>query len=124
MRLVFGVFICALLFSCGNKYSVPKDVLPVNKMTDVMWDNMLADEMAAATYNNDTANKRFDTSRMLYSQVAQLHHTTEAQFKKSVRYYQGRPDLLKIILDTLQMRASKPAAKPVTPVVKDTLPPA
>ena len=114
MRVVFAIIFCAFLVSCGNKQAVPKDVLPVKTMTDIMWDNMLADELVNNRYNPDTANKRFDTSVVLYNQVAKLHGTTTVQFKKSMRYYQTRPDLLKVILDTLQRRASTPQHKPAT----------
>jgi len=98
-----------LLFSCGSKTAVPKDVLPVDKMTTVLWEVMLADALANHRYPTDTATQ-FDTSMVLYQQIAKAHGTTQAQFKRSMQFYESRPDLLQIILDSLQKRATIPTA--------------
>jgi hypothetical protein len=101
-----------LLLSCTNKSAVPKDVLPVAKMTDVLWDVMLADALANHRYPLDTM-KRFDTSTVLYQQIANAHGTTQARLKRSLQFYESRPDLLQGILDSLQKRATiPPAARP------------
>lgn len=77
-------------------------------MTNVLWDLMLADELVAQTLPADTGTIRFDTSMVLYGQIAQAHNTTQAQFKKSLNYYKTRPDLMKVILDTLNNRTILP----------------
>ncbi len=123
MRVVVFLFI-VFLFSCRSKTAVPKDVIPVPEMTAILWDVMLADELVGQNYPVDTANKRFDTSIVLYQQIVQAHHTTQQQFKKSLDFYQSRPDLLQIILDTLQKRTTVPIfiEKDTLPVAKDSLP--
>lgn len=110
--LAFALF---LLLSCGNKTEVPQNVLPVAKMTNVLWDVMVADALASHRYPVDTI-KRFDTSVVLYQQIAKAHGTTQAQVKESLRFYEGRPDLLQVILDSLQKRATLP----VEAIKKDT----
>jgi hypothetical protein len=93
--------------------AVPDDVIPVKEMTNVMWDFMLADEMVYQRYPVDTSHIRFDTSLIIYPQIATAHKTTQQQFKKSMQFYQSRPDLLQIILDSLQQRATYQPKPPV-----------
>ena len=116
-----SLLMTCLLFvtACGQKTKVPDNVLPVPKMTDVLWDLMLADELVANNFPLDSGTIRFDTSMILYGQIAQAHRTSQQQFKQSLDYYKTRPDLLKVILDTLQNRTVVPP-EPVPPV-KDSL---
>ena len=72
--------------------------MPMPQMTDVLWDVMRADEMVSLQYPLDTGTIRFDTSLILYSQIAQQHNTTQQQFKKSLQFYKDRPDLMQMIL--------------------------
>jgi hypothetical protein len=111
MRIVVILAVCAL-FSCGNKKEVPKEVLPPKEMTNVLWDVMLADELANKQYGYDASPVKLDTNIVLYQQIMQTHNTTQGQFKKSLQFYQSRPDLLQVILDTLQKRAEKPVINP------------
>lgn len=117
MRIVVILAVCTL-FSCSNKKEVPKDVLPVKEMTNVMWDAMLADELANNRYGYDTSRVKLDTSIVLYQQIMQAHNTTQKQFKKSLQFYQSRPDLLQVIIDSLQKRAEKPHTKPPVDTLK------
>lgn len=120
MRLIFLVCF-AILLSCAYKPKIPKDILPPPKMTEVLWDLMRADEMVGMQYLVDTGTIRFDTSLILYSQIAQQHNTTQQQFKKSLQFYKDRPDLLQVIIDTLAVRATLPLPTPDS-TVKDSLP--
>jgi hypothetical protein len=92
-----------LFFSCNNKTAIPEDVLPVSEMTGLLWDVLLADELANQRYPADTV-KRLDTTMVLYPQIAKLHGTTQQQFKRSLQFYESRPDLLQQLIDSLQKR--------------------
>ena len=107
----FLILSLLFLLACGEKTNVPKDVLAVPQMTDVLWDMMLADELVANNLPIDTGSVRFDTSIVIYSQIAEAHNTTQAQFKKSLNFYKTRPDLMKVILDTLNNRTVLPPAE-------------
>lgn len=101
------VLLLFFLLACGSKTAVPNGILPVPKMTDVLWDVMLADGLASHRYLTDSV-KRFDTSVILYQEIAAAHGTSQQQLRASLRFYESRPDLLQIILDTLQKRATLP----------------
>jgi hypothetical protein len=45
---------------------------------------------------------------ILYPQIAKVHGTTQQQFKRSMQFYESRPDLLQQVIDSLQRRASIP----------------
>lgn len=107
MKGFFAFALLVLLTACGNNTKVPKGIIPPDQMTNVMWDVMLADNLATHRYPTDSL-KRFDTSVVLYQEIAKAHNTTQAQLKKSLQYYEGHPDLLQVIFDTLQKRAQLP----------------
>ena len=103
-RLPFFLF---FLLACGSKTAVPEGILPVPKMTEVMWDLLAADGLASQRHPLDSL-KRFDTSVVMYQQIATAHNTTQQQLKQSLQFYESRPDLLQQIIDTLQQRATLP----------------
>lgn len=104
MRFLF--LLPVVLFACSG-HSVPRGVLPPEKMEAVFYDIIRADELvefrrmiADSTYN------QFGYRTALYDTVFQLHSVKKETFQKSLRFYQGRPDLLKEIFDGLQKRSS------------------
>ena len=109
MRFFAAAFLL-FLFSCRSKTAVPEGIIPVKQMTGVMWDLALADALVSHRYPAAGEAKKLDTSVVLYQQVAKAHGTTQQQLKRSLRFYEGRPDLLQIIIDSLQKRALLPTA--------------
>lgn len=96
-------FILPLLFcACSGSPSVPKDVLPPEKMQAVLYDVIRADEMVDFLRLSDSTYQHFSKRTAMYDTVFQLHKVKKEAFQKSMKYYQGRPDLLKQIFDNLQ----------------------
>ena len=113
MRLIIFSSVLVLL-ACSGEPSVPKGVLPPEKMEAVLYDVMRADEMANFYSLKDSTYHNFSKRTALYDTIFHLHGIGKETFQKSMNYYQGRPDLLKIIFDNLQKKAdSLPAQKPV-----------
>lgn len=105
----FLTILSVALFSCQSKTVVPEGVLPVARMTDVLWDVMLADGLVSHRYPSAREAEKLDTSVVLYQQIVKAHGTTQQQFKQSLRFYESRPDLLQVIFDSLQKRSMVPA---------------
>lgn len=99
-RLFFYLFFFCFLASCKNKLA--KDILPPAKMESVLWDIFSADEMANYYIASDSSFKSAGKRAELYQFIFQKQKITKEQFKKSFRFYQNRPDLLKAILDSMQ----------------------
>jgi hypothetical protein len=97
----FVVLSVIIFFSCKSPKAVPENVLPVNKMQAVMWDVMQADELVNYYYSRDTSVNRSRKLDSLYQRIFGNHNITSSEFRESFNYYQTRPDLLDIMLDSL-----------------------
>lgn len=108
--LLFCIAVIAL--SCSRKNSLPKDILPQEKMKEVLWSMINAGEfLNAYVLNKDSIDKVAESSK-IYGQVFQVHQITREQFDKSYTYYREHPALMKIILDSLTKKQS-PSIQPM-----------
>jgi len=91
--------------SCSDKNSVPRGILPKDKMEQVMWDMAQADQYAALYLMKDSAriDRKAETMR-LYEEVFQLHQITPEQFRKSYHYYLHHPVLNQLMFDSVIAR--------------------
>lgn len=67
-----------------------------------MWDLMVADAYVSEYIQKDSSKNAPAESLRLYEQVFRLHATNRETFKKSMAFYQSKPDLLKVITDSLR----------------------
>jgi hypothetical protein len=88
------LFFCLLLSACSGDVSVPDDVLPPKKMEAVLHDVIKADEMVTLLQFSDSTYNNFSKRTALYDTVFNLHGVKKVSFQKSLKFYQGRPDLL------------------------------
>ncbi len=112
------IFFCCVMMACTNSTTIPRGIIPPPKMEAVLYDVIRADEMADFSGIMDSTYRKFSRRTSLYDSIFHIHAITKEGFKSSLDFYQGRPDLLKIILDTLQKRADTtiPVVKPVKPL--------
>jgi hypothetical protein len=112
----FGRYIICVLFaySCSFKPKVPNDIMSPATMEKVLLDMMRTDEYLAQNSNNDSLRL---IRTKLYQQVLQINHTSKEHFQRSFNFYQSRPDLFKIILDSMHNHQMMP---PITERI-DTL---
>ncbi len=99
MRLTVAL-ITVLCLAC-SKGSVPRDIIPPNKMTPLVFDIIRADEFVTDFVLRDTSLKEKEQRIKMYEQVFLVHHTTHDAFYKSFRYYQQHPDINKVLFDSL-----------------------
>lgn len=104
MRLIllFLVFV-----GCTNPTKIPQDIIPKRKMENILWDIILAERYAGQYIQSDTSKILKTETFKLYDQVFQIHKITGDQFKKSYRYYLGRPDISKVMFDSIYARAER-----------------
>ena len=102
-KLVLQIF---LFFSgCSGKKKIPGDILSKEKMQEVIWDMIRADEFVTIfIWKNDSAINRLAESSQLYDQVFSIHDITKVQFQKSLAFYRNHQDQLKIIIDSLNAK--------------------
>jgi len=130
--------ICLLFFSflicCTNKDNVPSGIIPKAEMQKLMWDMIQANQFSKHFLLKDSAKKNVTAETMkLYDEVFQLHNITRDEFQKSYQFYIGRPDIFKVIMDSLSAQGNRRQqeahqsvaspitnAKPIVPALKKT----
>jgi|SRR6185437_2501471 len=123
------LMILGMATGCSDKDRIPSGVLSRQKMEDVLWDMIQADQYSSFL-TKDSAHIDLKEERLrLYQQVFLLHGVSREQFRKSYDYYMARPDLTQMLFDSLQSKGnrlrseaySRPSATPVvTPPAPDT----
>jgi hypothetical protein len=111
----FQTFLLAfLLFSCSGD-DIPGDVLDRDRMEDVMWDMMRADEMLSVYSERGATFPGIGQNTELYDKVFRLHGIEKNHFHRSLEYYQSNPDIFQEILDSLKTRSDSAVATPPPP---------
>jgi len=107
MRFFLFIILIISNFACIRDNKVPKDVIPQNQMRKIMWDLMRADAYVTDFIMKDSTCDKKVESIKLYEKIFSIHSTTRETFKKSLAFYQSRPDLLKVINDSLRIDEKK-----------------
>ena len=107
MRFSLFISLIILTFGCIQDKKIPKDVLPQNEMRKIMWDLMRADAYVADFIMKDSTKNQKEESVILYEKIFAIHSTTSETFKKSIAFYESRPDLFKAISDSLRIDERK-----------------
>ena len=117
MRNFFIIcLVSSLIYACSDKDKLPKGVLPKQQMREVMWDMIRAGEfLNGFVFDKDSSLNKISESEKWYEKIFQLHKISKAEFETSYAYYNGRPALMKEILDSLAKRQVY-----VKPVVRDS----
>ena len=102
MRFSLFIILIILTFGCIQDKKIPKDVLPQNEMRKIMWDLMRADAYVSTFIMIDSTKNQKAESAILYEKIFDIHSTTRETFKKSLAFYESRPDLFKAISDSLR----------------------
>ncbi len=120
MRFFFFIFITIIVFGCVRSKEIPEGILSQNEMRKLMWDLMRADAFVTDFIEKDSTRDKKQESAILYEEIFSLHSTTQEAFKKSVAFYESRPDLFKPIADSLKSDEKKAMEYPEKKVQLDT----
>ncbi|HVM88209.1 MAG TPA: DUF4296 domain-containing protein [Puia sp.] len=95
------------LSACVHKDSLPKGIISKNEMQKILWDMIQADQFSKQFLSKDsTKNINLETMK-LYDEVFQVYHISKDDFKKSYQFYISRPDIFKVVLDSISAQASR-----------------
>lgn len=122
MKIFPGVLLTVILnFSC-IKNEGRRNILPENKMREVMWDMIRADEYVSDVLLKDSTRNKKNESVKLYEEIFHIHKITQQQFKESLEYYSSQPNLFRPIIDSLAKRKIQTSPfQPPHPVHRDTM---
>lgn len=102
------IFVLCLCFSaCMDRNVVPSGIIQPDSMRVILKDVIMVDQYALQYLFKDSVKK--DSShrnvkleiRQLYETVFKLHTVTRDEFRKSLDFYDSRPDLIKTMFDSL-----------------------
>lgn len=110
-----GLALIVFLFclgACTHKDRIPSGIIDKDKMGNILWDMIQTDQFSVLYLSKDSTKKnvRQETGRM-YGQVLQIHHTTKEDFEKSLQFYVSRPDISKVMFDSLAVRGNRDREK-------------
>jgi len=108
MKLLPIIFFTIIAIGCTNKSRIPSDVLAKDKMEKVLWDMMMADRFATQFIVKDSAKRDVTAETFrLYSQVFAMNKISREEFVRSYKFYMTRPDISKVLFDTILQRANR-----------------
>lgn len=89
MRKIIFLFAATLVFIGCN--STPKDILPTEKVEDVMLDLVKEEDLLKrAKIRIDTALAYYHN--VSYPKICKKHNVTKESFEKSLKYYADNPE--------------------------------
>lgn len=100
MKYLLFVAIAMVVVSC--KVSIPKGVLSVDHMTDLLYDYHLAQQMADC-FGDSVAAQRY----ILIHKVFEKYNVSEQEFDKSMIWYSSHTKYLTEIYEKLEIRISR-----------------
>lgn len=105
-QMMLCLCLTAFIVSCsGNEGK--GTLLSTAKMQDVMWDMLLADAFTEKYLKTDSSKKELKQNAALQQKIFELHKISREDFYKSYRYYNNHPDIMRIILDSINIKAEQ-----------------
>jgi hypothetical protein len=108
---IIPLILLICLYSCSGKNRIPDGVLSKPEMQSVLWDIMQADAFAKTYIKKGGAVNDSIENIRLQKQIFAIHHTTKDVFYKSYTYYSSQPEEMRIILDSIILKADKGKSK-------------
>jgi len=111
------IVIITFLIGCKSN-SEPKDLLPPSKMENVLTDILLAESFAESYLTIDTTRKLKEFYDQELNKVIAVHKISQKQLRSSMEYYKSRPEILKVILDSVNNKAIREKDKVYKEVIE------
>lgn len=89
------------LFSCSGKQKIPSDILPPEKMKNIIWDILEAQSVTNEIAARDSSINKEASLNWLTSEAFRLNQTDSVNYSKSYNWYVAHPEFMKIFLDSL-----------------------
>jgi len=121
-------YMVASLAACTDRSSIPKNIIPPDSMQKILKDVIIAGVYSDQYITRDTLKRdKRKANNELMDSVFLLHKISREEFKTSLSFYESRPDLNKMLFDSLaayanqhktELYAPKPSVRPVPIKIK------
>jgi hypothetical protein len=102
------VFLFLFMAACSERTEIPSDILPPDSVRGILKDMIIAEHYSEQYISKDSlVPDKKKARQQLLDAIFKLHHTTREEFKKSLSFYESRPDMNKIIFDSLAVEANR-----------------
>lgn len=118
MREMLLLLYVLVLVACSETKKPPPNVLGPEKFQKVLTDVMLADALSTERSFKDTSLKIKDANAAYFLKVFEIHGVTKNEFMRSYNFYLSRPDLLRVISDSVSAVLSRENLQLTTDTVK------
>jgi hypothetical protein len=109
VRKRIGLYFFVLAIACAGE-KMPKQVIPINDMSKIMWDLMKVDEYFIRITVKDSLNKLAKENIRLYDQVFRSYGIERKKFYDSYAYYTAHPEQYKVLIDSMEAISTKQRA--------------
>ncbi len=107
-QLLFCILLLSLIGCNETQAPKPKDLIPQDKMIEVLVDIHVADAVVEHKYGADHPNPALTSA--LYKKIYINHGITAEQYKTSYKYYEMEPDMMNKMYDKVITEISKKEA--------------
>jgi hypothetical protein len=111
-----AVLLMMILAGCSNRSSVPNDIIQPDSMQKIMRDVILAEQYSVQYLPKDSLKPdKLKANQDMLAAIFKIHGVTREDFKKSLQFYESRPDMSKKIFDSLSEDANRHKQLPAYP---------
>jgi ribosome-interacting GTPase 1 len=111
-----------LLFcACNSDDEIPSTVLKPDKMQAVMWDIVRADVFTSEFIKADSTKDLLQENLQLQKKIFALNKITKEQYYTSFEYYKSKPELMRVMLDTMIARVNRGRNKAASPIPNQSI---
>jgi hypothetical protein len=111
-RYFFITLLLVSLDACQSSHSVPRGILPPEKMELVLYDLLRSGNLVNnfIIAKDSTVSKDQEHIKWI-NRVLTFHRVSEADFKKSFTYYQEHPELMSVMMDSISRKEDDPVIR-------------
>lgn len=124
MRRMTGWLIVLAFAACTNHTKIPEGIIAQPRMEKILWDMVQADRYVNTfimAQPKDSPSVKKEKAAIFYERVFALNKISREQFLTSYKFYLGRPDITKVMFDSIASRGDKQRSQMYRSSPKPTL---
>lgn len=109
MKWIISMLLFISVIGCTDSQQIPDGIIGKREMEKILWDMVQADRYVNYYIVNkiDSTIDKKKESAIFYERVFQMNGITRQEFIKSYKFYLGRPDITKVLFDSIAARAER-----------------